>query len=158
MDLVVDSELLQANQAVKTVFVHCTWYRRCLWTPHIIFNQIHDVEFLALFEHFAWFPNNVRQYGCLLPCLLPSYPAAILANIIFGVIGSEQFLWEGQGKHSSYKLRLLCPVTFFWHVQRLWRDQRTDAQTETRTGRNLCKFSYRTRATITNLLLNTNHT
>ena len=61
MDLVVDSELLQPNQAVKTVFVHCTWYRRCLWTPHIIFNQIHDVEFLALFEHFAWFPNNVRR-------------------------------------------------------------------------------------------------
>ena len=63
MDLVVDSELLQPNQAVKTVFVHCTWYRRCLWTPHIIFNQIHDVEFLALFEHFAWFPNNVRCCG-----------------------------------------------------------------------------------------------
>ena len=61
MDLVVDSELLQPNQAVKTVFVHCTWYRRCLLTPHIIFNQIHDVEFLALFEHFAWFPNNVRR-------------------------------------------------------------------------------------------------
>ena len=70
MDLVVDSELLQPNQAVKTVFVHCTWYRRCLWTPHIIFYQIHDVEFLALFEHFAWFPNNVPHCNARQHCTL----------------------------------------------------------------------------------------
>ena len=63
MDLVVDSELLQPYQAVKTVFVHCTWYRRCIWTPHINFNKIHDIEFLPLFEPFACFPNNVGQAG-----------------------------------------------------------------------------------------------
>ena len=71
MNLVVDSELLQPYQAVKIVFVHCTWYRWCIWTHHIIFNQIHDVKFLALFEPFACFPNNVRRRCPAAPSILP---------------------------------------------------------------------------------------
>ena len=82
MNLVVDSELLQPYQAVKTIFVHCTWYRRCIWTPHIIFNQIHDVEFLALFEPFACFPNNVRRGGILVDFDLAQFKYWYLTVVI----------------------------------------------------------------------------